>query len=107
MTKDELKKAQDLDIKIKTYQNNLQTFRFKMDTQVMGNKETFNLGKHIKDWFIMRQENKKECGLHNHFDNDGGCEFIGTLILDDDDMQYLYQYLKEKYERIRKEFNEL
>lgn len=105
MTQDTLNKSQELFKKMLTYQKNLNTFGDKNIHEDNENRACFDIRKKIRGWFIERTL-KGNTTLKTSYDG-GGCEFIGYLDLDEEDMRYIHNYMKEKYQRVGKEFEAL
>lgn len=105
MTEEKIRNANELFNNILIYKENLDTFSKKEIHQDERTRECFNIGKKIKDWFILRTEKGNAALKTNYYE--GGQEFIGHLELDEEDMLYIQTYLESKYRRICKEFEEL
>jgi len=103
--KETLQKSQNLLNKINEYQTSLNTFANKNKHQENKKRETFNIGKIIKGWVIERTAIGSS-GLKTNYKR-GGCEFIGYLYLDEEDMQNIQGYLEGKYKKLCKEFEEI
>lgn len=105
MTEEMLRKASNLLDKKEDYKRNLDTFRKKDMHESDEKRAPFNRYSKIKGWFIERIKTG-EAALKTSYEG-GGAEFIGYISLDQEDMDYIHQYMVEKYQKISKEFDNL
>lgn len=105
MTEELLIKASSLLEKKESYKRNLDTFRNKDIHQIEDKRAPFKRYDKIKGWFVERIKTG-EAALKTSYEG-GGAEFIGYISLDQEDMDYMHQYMQEKYQKICNEFNSL
>lgn len=112
MTIDKLVQANQLKDKISRYCINLNTFENKNKHESDRERVAYNQGRRRGGWFFERCKREKKndkdcmCALSTAYEG-GGIEFIGFVYLDEEDIEVLHRHLKEKYERLQKEFDEL